>query len=330
MAHKNLSDDEHVANDQPLYSISVAARMTGVRVATLRAWERRYGFPHSARTPGKHRLYSSREIMRLRWVKAQLDAGLRAGQAIQALRYLEEQGRSLDQSLSPSAVARIGEGVPSLTAFQERLISALLASDIQKADQVLREVLALYPLEDLVLGLIGPTLARIGQAWLDGRISVAIEHLATNYLRHRLLMWMEAGAPPYRVRPIVLACAPGELHEGSLLMMGVLLRRQRWPVAYLGQSVPLPDLAVFVQETQPIAVVLVAMLEVTAQALAEWPRWLPDAARSGQPLIGYGGRIFVEQPMWREQVPGIFLGDTLSQGLDTLQRHLHRLISPLP
>ncbi len=268
--------------------------------------------------------------MRLRWVKAQLDAGLRAGQAIQALRYLEEQGRSLDQSLSPSAVARIGEGVPSLTVFQERLTSALLASDIQKADQVLREVLALYPLEDLVLGLIGPTMAQIGQAWLDGRISVAIEHLATNYLRHRLLMWMEAGAPPYRVHPIVLACAPGELHEGSLLMLGVLLRRQRWPVAYLGQSVPLPDLAVFVQETQPIAVVLVAMLETTAQALAEWPRWLPDAARSGQPLIGYGGRIFVEQPMWCQHVPGVFLGDTLPQGLDTLQRYLHRLISPLP
>ncbi len=59
----------------------------------------------------------------------------------------------------------------------------------------------------------------------------------------------------------MLACGPGEWHEISLLMLGVLLRRRRWPVAYLGQAVPLPDLVKFTREIKPAVVVLVAMTE---------------------------------------------------------------------
>ncbi|HEY6356194.1 MAG TPA: MerR family transcriptional regulator, partial [Burkholderiaceae bacterium] len=31
--------------DTPLYSVAAVARHTGVPAVTLRAWERRYGFP---------------------------------------------------------------------------------------------------------------------------------------------------------------------------------------------------------------------------------------------------------------------------------------------
>ena len=44
------------ASDESIYNIGVVSRMTGVPVATLRVWERRYGFPRSERTPGGHRL----------------------------------------------------------------------------------------------------------------------------------------------------------------------------------------------------------------------------------------------------------------------------------
>jgi MerR family transcriptional regulator, light-induced transcriptional regulator len=135
-------------------------------------------------------------------------------------------------------------------------------------------------------------------------------------------MWTLTGPPPYPIRPTVLACAPGELHEGSLLILGVLLRRRRWPVAYLGQTVPLPDLATFVQEMKPPAVVLVAATEESARALAEWPQHLLEAARTKRPVIAFGGRIFTEQPEWRGKTPGIFLGATLQEGIVALERLL--------
>jgi len=321
-------------SEEPLYNIGVVARMTDIPVATLRVWERRYGFPDSARTAGGHRLYSEHEILRLRWVKARIDEGMQTGRAIRALQHLEQENR-FATALPSAPSARMAahqpqiptllddhSEEPSLAAFRHRLSEVLLRPDTQEADRLLGEGLALYPLEDLILHVIQPTLEDLGDAWREGKINVAVEHVSSNFLRQRLLMWMVTGPQPRPVSPVLMTCAPDEWHEGSLLMLGTMLRRQGWPVTYLGQSLPLPDLAAFVQEAQPPAIVLVAMREESARNLIDWPRWLPEATSTGRPIVCFGGRIFSQDPAWRERVPGIYLGDTLQEGLNTLTRLL--------
>ena len=309
-------------SNEPLYNIGVVARMTDLSMATLRAWERRYGFPESKRTSGGHRLYSERDVLRLQWVKARIDEGMQTRQAINALRHQEESGRFL---ASPPAIISEGEaaaGQPFPSNFQERLLNDILRLDLQSADSLLGQALALTSPEDLILNLIAPVMASVGQAWEEGQISVATEHLSTNFLRQRLLMWMLSGPPPQPIPPVVLACAPEEWHEGSLLILGALLRRRRWPVAYVGQSVPLSDLAIFVRDLKPSVVVMVAMMEESAENLAEWPRWLPVVAERGTPIFGFGGRIFVKKPEWQQKIEGNYLGDTLREGLESLERLL--------
>lgn len=300
--------------EEPLYNIGVVTRLTGVSTATLHAWERRYGFPEAARTAGGHRLYSEKDIVRLRWVKAQLDSGMTVSRAIAAARALEAEGR-LFLPAAPEAAPR-REQATAAPALRERLVEALLRHDLNSADQLMGEMLAFHSIEDLTLEVIGPALNEMGRAWEEGRITVATEHLASNYLRHRLLMWMVTGPPPRPVNPIVLACAPGEWHEGSLLMLGVLLRRKGWPAAYLGQNVPFPDLADFVEQIHPPLVVLVAMREDTARNLAEWPQWIRQTL--GRPKIAYGGRAFVVRPELQAATPGYFLGETIQGGLARL------------
>jgi methanogenic corrinoid protein MtbC1 len=203
-----------------------------------------------------------------------------------------------------------------------QFLAALQEHDLQKADQLMAELLAIYTPEELVLDMFLPILNRLGHQWSEGQISVATEHLASGYLRHRMSMWLMSGPPPRQVPPLVLACAPGEWHEGSLLALGMLAKRRRWPVYYLGQSVPLPDLVPFVQQLRPALVVLVAMVEQSATALIEWPLWLPEVAHSGGPMVGYGGWVFTRYPEWRRRVPGVFLGATLQEGLDTIEKLL--------
>ena len=103
-------------------------------------------------------------------------------------------------------------------------------------------------------------------------------------------------------------------------MLGVLLRRRGWPVAYLGQDVPFADLAGFVEQIQAGALVLVGMLEESARALAGWPQWIKQTA--GRPLVAFAGRAFVLQPELQEQVPGLYLGDTIQVGLARLEESL--------
>jgi DNA-binding transcriptional MerR regulator len=305
----------------PLYNIGVVTRITGVPIATLHAWERRYGFPAVARSAGRHRLYSEIDITRLLWVKSQVDSGMTVSRAVIVLRALEEDGR-LFQPVGTEASLRSEPGLVVSPSLRESILDALTHHDLPLADQLMGEMLAFYSPEDLTLNVIGPALNSIGEAWEQGKINVATEHLASNYLRHRLLMWMVTGPTPRYGHPIVLACAPGEWHEGSLLTLGVLLRRQGWPVAYLGQNVPFHDLAKFIEDIHPRAVVLVAMCEDSARALAEWPQWIKKVRDN--PLITFGGRSFVIQPDLQGMVPGIYLGSTIPDGFRNLVSLIQR------
>jgi DNA-binding transcriptional MerR regulator len=292
----------------------------------LRVWEKRYGFPKSARTAGGHRLYSERDIELIRWVKSQLDMGMKTSQAMRTLERLE-QGEGLPALLTaPAPPSTSVEAQPqgSIDTHVRHLLDTLTANDLEGADRLLGEMLAFYSPEQIVLGVILPVLSGIGIEWAEGRIGVATEHLASAFLRQRLLMWLVTGPTPRQVRPVVMACAPGEWHDGSLLMLAVLLRRRGWPVLYLGQSVPLGDLAAFVQQVEPSAVVLVAMTEEPARSLMEWPRYFAEAA-SGGVTVGYGGAVYGWQPALKEETPGLFLGKTLEEGLASVEALLGRL-----
>jgi DNA-binding transcriptional MerR regulator len=319
-----------MSREEPIYNIGVVERMTDIPAATLRVWERRYGFPDTARTEGGHRLYSEADVEQLKWVKRKVDAGMQTRQAVRALQSLLEEEGSLAPRPQPDARSAAVPSVPFeesrgssyLALLQRRLYTRLSEHQIDEADDVFNEALALYAPEDVILHIIRPTLSQIGTEWALGEMTVGTEHLATHYLRQRLLAWLRAGPPPFEVRPTVLACAPGEYHEGSLMILGALMRRRRWPIIYLGQSIPLPDLADFVHEIDPLAVAMVAMTEEPAQALLDWPDYLPEASASGRPLFCFGGRIFNQQPEWRARLQGLFLGATLTEGVQTLERAL--------
>ena len=316
-------------NDEPLYNIGAVSRMTGITMATLRAWERRYDFPSSKRTSGGHRLYSERDILQLRWVKDRTQEGMQTSQAVAALHYQEQAGMAVlisteekREKLSDIDRMEVGEKHTFASDHAERLFEFLLKRDLTHADEVLNEALAMLTPEDVILGIITPVLNRIGEGWEQGIVSIATEHLGTNYLRQRLLMWMLNSPPPVRMAPILLACAPEEWHEGSLLVIGALLRRRRWPVAYLGQSVPMSELASFVRDIKPTMLVLVAMTEITAKTLAEWPHFMPDVLERGKTIVGFGGRIFVEQPELCSKVPGVYLGSSFEEGIILIERAL--------
>jgi MerR family transcriptional regulator, light-induced transcriptional regulator len=306
-------------NEEPLYNIGVVTRMTGISMATLRAWERRYNFPETRRTSGGHRLYSEKDVLRLRWVKDRINEGMQTAQSINALRHQESRGQILTETFHLPEPSLTEETSLLLPHYQIQLLQALENRNLDRADQILGEALAASNPEDLILNVIGPVMSQIGDAWEHHRLSIVTEHLATNYLRQRLLMWMLSGPPPFQRSPIVLACAPEEWHEGSLLMMGALLRRRRWPVAYLGQNVPLLDLANYIKDIKPNIVVLVAMLEDTAGNIIEWPQWLPEVSQTGKPVITYGGRVFTEHPEWRLRMAGKFLGSSIKEGISAIE-----------
>ncbi len=317
------------SGEPKVFSIGAASRLTGLSEATLRMWERRYRFPKTERSAGGHRQYGQQDIIALQWVKSRLDDGMRVHRAIKALAEAQRMPRAHmgdDSRLTTTAPvpARTKQDA-GLTHLRPLLLHALVMFDAEVSDRLLDEASARYPLEQVVLELVGPILHDIGVAWSAGRIDIAAEHFASHRLRQRLAVWLEAHPPALHVRPVVLVCAPGELHEGSLLMLGVLLGRLRWPILYLGQSLPLEDLSTMVANVQPAVIVFVAMTQDTAQTLRSWPRWLAPSTKTteaSQPIVCFGGEAFSADGDLIHDFPGLWLGKTIDQGC----RRIHRLL----
>lgn len=67
--------DENVSVDAGVYRIGAVANLSGVPVATLRVWERRYGLVAPPKTEGGQRLYSRHDVLKLTLLKTLTQQG---------------------------------------------------------------------------------------------------------------------------------------------------------------------------------------------------------------------------------------------------------------
>jgi excisionase family DNA binding protein len=123
---------------------------------------------------------------------------------------------------------------------------------------------ALEPL-DLCHELLAPAMARIGEAWASGLVSVATEHRASA-ICERLLARL-AVHPRGRPRGVCLVTtAVGEEHSLPAVMASVVLRADRWQVHHLGTQVPVADL---VDLASSLRADLVVLSQTNADGVAE-------------------------------------------------------------
>lgn len=87
-------DELTLAHDEPVFIISVAARMLGVQTQTLRYYER-LGLIEPARTGGNRRVFSRADIERVRRIRAFMDdLGVNLAGVEVIMRLLDKLGES--------------------------------------------------------------------------------------------------------------------------------------------------------------------------------------------------------------------------------------------
>lgn len=213
--------------------IRTIARLTGIREATLRAWERRYGFPRPHRNESNYRVYSREEVEDIRRVAKLISEGLAVSEAIAQVQTVP--------------VAEL----PVRERLVERFWSAVMVLDGDEADRVLGEARASMDVESFCDGLLMPLLREMGQ-----RLDIAREHLASALIRQRLRALLVAEDPHPNGPRALLACPERDMHEGGLLALGVHLKRKGWRVTLLGADTPAEALRSACQQVHPEVVAL--------------------------------------------------------------------------
>jgi DNA-binding transcriptional MerR regulator/methylmalonyl-CoA mutase cobalamin-binding subunit len=268
-----------------MYTIKQAALRSGVNVALLRAWERRYGIVEPMRTDSGYRLYDEAAIDRLRAMRSLVDAGWSARQA--AERVTSATDDELGQ-LAPGGTDA-AEAAPALESTIDAFVDGAARIDPAAIERALDDMFASGSFERVVEDRLFPALHALGDAWGSGTVDVAGEHAASAAVARRLSMAFEAAALPVPGSPpILVGLPPGSRHELAALAFATAARRASLPVVYLGPDVPVESWVAAATQTGARAICFGVVIERDVIAADEVVR----AVRATHPdiVIGVGGR----------------------------------------
>lgn len=220
----------------PQYPIRAVAKLTGLSIDTLRAWERRYGAVTPARSD-RGRLYSDADVTRLRILRDAVAAGHSVGQIAtlgeQELRTLVEA-----HAHRPSRPA----AVPGAAFDATRLADALAALDNIALDQEFSRLAAVMTPDDLVRHVVLPVAREVGDRWNERRGGIAHEHLISSTLQHLLGSFLRLYGRPRVPLRLLFATPSGDRHELGILGAAMLAASHGLAVSYVGPDLPADEI----------------------------------------------------------------------------------------
>ena len=188
-----------------VYRIQTVARMTGVPIAVLRAWEKRYGVPHPTRTDAAYRMYTEADVNMVRRLSALRASGLAASEAARMVLIEHSEAAS-----------------PLPTGGVERLLDATRRMDGYAIDETLASLANVGNAADAFEQVIAPTLIEVGRQWQSGELGEAHEHLLSEHLSMTLRTWLAFARPAVPRGTALIGCFVDELH--TIPAYGLALR----------------------------------------------------------------------------------------------------------
>src|SRR5690606_22677157 len=122
---------------EPVHSIQMASRMTGLSQNLIRAWEQRYGAVEPDRSATRRRMYTQAEIQRLSILKQLTDLG----HSIGCIARLENHDllELLASTRGASGAPRNVQGVGDVEAYIDEALAAIIALDSRRLDTSLND-----------------------------------------------------------------------------------------------------------------------------------------------------------------------------------------------
>ncbi|MDO7906493.1 cobalamin B12-binding domain-containing protein [Paenibacillus sp. JX-17] len=279
-----------------MYSIKQVSAMLDIPTVTLRAWENRYQAVVPNRSSSGYRSYSDQDVEDLRWLKSQVESGMSISHAVRQLRQQrEEEASSLTSIMGETGVAS-AEGYAKMT---DQLYQTLFHFQAERANTLIDFGFTMFGYDAMFYHVLVPVLIRVGDAWENGRASVAQEHFMTQLISQRFYQFFHL-FPIYPQLPKVLAlCPEGEHHQVGLLLFALFLRKNGLEVLYLGANTPLDGVLELIRD-QGINMVCTS---VTNKALVEKNDHLVDEISSRFPKIRFvlGGKAYEDDSTTRHR-----------------------------
>lgn len=230
------------------YSIKAVSQATGLTVATLRAWERRYRVIEPKRDESGHRIYTACDVSRLRRLRETTDRGHQIGKIAhlsnEDLGFLLSgpQGGRPDTAAAQTLVRRI---LYSVDQFQPT-----------ECEQIMAMAFALLPAADAARDVLAPALHEVGDRWHRGEFTIGQERIASSAARRQLTSLLTTFGSTARGPSVVFATLSGEQHELGILMHAAMAASLMLRAYYLGPDVPAEEIGNYARRVNACAVAI--------------------------------------------------------------------------
>ena len=271
-------------------TVSAVARRLGIAPATLRTWDRRYGVGPSEHTSGSHRRYGPADLARLEVMRRLVLDGVPPGEAARVAldtTYDVTQGSvaagdfpDLLGRLAPTVTPPRADVVVGAEEIVRGLNRAATALDSEAVTRTVRQQLAEHGVVTAWEQVLLPVLVIVGARWAATGEGVEVEHLLSDCVIGALREHAAQHAPVHPARPVLLACAPGDLHVLPLHALAAGLAEKGTASRVLGAAVPADALSAAVRRTGPAALFLWSQTAETgdAETLVQLPVTRPATA----------------------------------------------------
>jgi len=249
------------------YSIAAVAKITGLSIETLRAWERRHGVVSPQRDDSGIRRYTEADIARLEL----LHSATGLGHAIRRVASLPnaELRKLVHRDAPEDDSAELRAGAPIV----QKVVQCIRRYDVRRAEELLSAAALLQQPDDLVINVLSPLMREVGRLWERRNFSVAQEHLVSVLVRNLLGSMM-------RLRPVdgetamLFATPPNELHEFGIDLAAFLAAMRGIRACVLGPNVPMQEVVRAAHYVRPSAVVIGSVLSDQHAKLGEYLKGL--------------------------------------------------------
>ena len=306
-------------------TVGAVAQRLGVAPATLRTWGHRYGLGPSGHSAGKHRRYTPEDVARLDLLRKLMLNGVTVSEAAKIVTSpdvdLSSVASTVDAPAAPKRFHIVADGEvaddqeaivnPTENLSEENVVSLDGAKtqvrSLNRAAQMLDGLACERIIADLLdrhgviwswTNVIAPVLVKAGDHWEKTGEGVEVEHLLSEALTSQFKRVAGAVQEPVNARPVVLACAPFDMHTLPIYAIAAGLAEHGIATRVLGPRMPGEALAVACNRIGPRAVVVWSQTMGTADVDV----WNALSNQRPAPLKMSAG------PGWTDELPEGIVG----------------------
>ncbi len=225
------------------YGIRQVAQITGLSTQLIRKWEERYGAVEPKRLENGYRVYSAKDVMRIKQLQKLVSEGYSIRNAVL---YMEQN--HIEHGLVPDREQdNLQESAPPYATKQTQMMQymdLMLAygerGDNSGIQDLLQKVYSQHGLKYLSENLLMPFLHEVGERWEAHLWDEFQEHISSLAVRDFLIRQYSSFIAAPDAPLFLAACIPGERHEIMLHLAMLEAAIRGFKTSYLGIS-PAPN-----------------------------------------------------------------------------------------